>query len=51
MFTNVELDDHGYFMCGRGDVSAIKFTAINPRGDVVNGTVCCGWFKGCTVRF
>lgn len=51
-FSNVEIgEDHAFFECGSGDMSSMSFTADNPRGDRVNGTVCCGWFKGCTVRF
>jgi len=50
-FTNIELHEHAYFACGRDDVSSIKFTATNPQGVAVNGTVCCGWLKGCTLRF
>ena len=50
-FSEVVVGDHAYFECGRGDVSSLAFTATNPNGDRVSGTVCCGWFKGCTVRF
>ena len=27
------------------------FRAIGPDGRAVEGSVCCGWLKGCTVRF
>jgi hypothetical protein len=35
------------FVCGRDD------SALNSAGfkaDGAKGMVCCGWFKGCTVR-
>jgi hypothetical protein len=50
-FTHIELQ--GFSMgCGKGDYSADAFTAINPIGKPVSGTVCCGaWMKGCTVRW
>jgi hypothetical protein len=50
-FSEIEIGDHAFFRCGRSDVSSLYFTANNPRGDKVDGTVCCGWFKSCTVRF
>lgn len=27
------------------------FVATNPQGMRVEGVVCCGWLKSCTVRF
>lgn len=39
-----------YFGCGR-DVYAIEFNAVSPGGSRGDGYVCCGWFKGCTVRW
>jgi hypothetical protein len=51
-YGQVELDGWaGPFACGKGDTYANSFTAQNPRGDQVSGVVCCGIFKGCTVRF
>ena len=50
-YSNIEIGDHAFFECGRGDVSSLSFTAGNPGGVRVSGTVCCGWFKGCTIRF
>lgn len=38
--------------CGEHDLYWTGFEASNPRGQRVQGTVCCGAFvKGCTVRF
>ncbi len=41
-----------WMTCGEGDKElGADFEAINTSGQKVNGTVCCGIFKGCTVRF
>jgi len=37
--------------CSRSDDYGIEFKAVNPVGSPVEGVVCCGIFKGCTVRF
>lgn len=51
-FTNVVVDGYSPFSCGNDDKMSTGFTATNPKGDVVSGVVCCGWFiKGCTVRW
>jgi hypothetical protein len=51
-FGKVEVgEDHKLFKCGTSDVSALAFTANNPVGNRVSGIVCCGWWKGCTIRF
>ena len=43
----------GPFMCG-SDAYSTGFTARPPGADakapLVEGTVCCGIFKGCTIR-
>ena len=45
-------DDYQFWTCGSGDHYATGFSAINPTGKRVEGTVCCGWaMKGCTIRF
>lgn len=41
----------GIWSCGEGDTYADEFSATNPSGKRVTGVVCCGLFKGCTVRF
>ena len=50
-FSNVQLVGHQFFRCGKDDTSATGFVADNPKGKRVMGTVCCGTFKGCTIRF
>jgi hypothetical protein len=41
------------FECSDSDsmLNSEGFEAKNMAGDIVKGTVCCGWLKGCTVRF
>jgi hypothetical protein len=49
--THIELGGAAWFSCEGGEGSR-EFTAINPNGKRVAGTVCCGIFgKGCTVRW
>ncbi len=50
-FTGISVGGYGAFDCGKDDTYATKFTAMNPQGMVVSGTVCCGFWKSCTVRF
>ncbi len=50
-YTEVITGGYDFLACGEDDLSATKFTALNPAGTRnVKGTVCCGIFKGCTVR-
>jgi len=39
------------FSCGEDDTFRTKFRATNPTEQKVEGVVCCGVLKGCTVRF
>ncbi len=51
-FTSISTTGFDAFECGQGDAYSTGFTATNPAGQRVSGTVCCGlWSKGCTVRF
>lgn len=50
-FTDVRTMGYGWFACGQHDTFATKFTAKNPKGQHVEGAVCCGLLKNCTVRF
>lgn len=51
-FTDVTVTGYSWFECGEDDTFHTGFRAKNPRGEWVNGTVCCGMIaKGCTVRF
>lgn len=37
--------------CAKGDMFRSHFKAKNVEGKPVEGAVCCGVFKSCTVRF
>lgn len=53
-FTPVKVGGYGWFDCGVGedsDVWRTRFTAQNPKGETVTGTVCEGILKGATLRF
>lgn len=51
-FSKIETTGYSPFSCGNDDAFSTGFRALNPTGQVVEGTVCCGmWGKGCTVRF
>lgn len=50
-FTDIQFNGYSYFDCSEDDTYATKFTAKNPNGLIVEGTVCCGYFKKCTIRF
>lgn len=49
-YTDIELEGYAFFECGEGDNFHTGFTAKNAQGRQVQGTVCCGLTKGCTVR-
>jgi hypothetical protein len=51
-FKDIRTTGYSPFACAEDDFSATGFTATNPNGLRVSGTVCCGLvFKGCTVRY
>lgn len=50
-YRDVEVGGYGWFACSTDDKYATKFRAKNPQGQVVEGVVCCGLWKSCTVRF
>lgn len=50
-FTSIQPGGLDLFACSDDDKTGRKFTAKNPQGILVRGTVCCGVFKSCTVRF
>ncbi|WNM70147.1 hypothetical protein [Myxococcus phage Mx1] len=50
-FTNVQTRGYDVWSCSDDDAYATKFTATNPAGQTVSGTVCCGILKNCTIRF
>lgn len=49
-YTNIKLHGHSFFVCG-DDLFVSTFTATAPNGTSVEGAVCCGFLKNCTVRF
>lgn len=51
-YSNIQTTGYSPFECGDDDTFHTGFTATNPAGKRVSGTVCCGWLtKGCTIRF
>lgn len=50
-FTDIQIGEYKFGACGEDDYYSTGFTATNPIGNRVSGVVCCGTFKGCTVRF
>lgn len=49
--TDVNVGGRDFFACSKGDAVGWHFTAVNAKDKQIEGTVCCGWLKGCTVRF
>jgi len=57
-YHNIQLTGHAWFGCSSDDKFASTFTAqrwvFTEDGSrderTVNGTLCCGWWKDCTVR-
>ncbi len=49
-YTDVDIGGYAWLQCGKDDTFATKFSAKGPTGVPVNGAVCCGWLKGCTIR-
>lgn len=52
-YTDVDTSGgYSWFACSKDDFFATEFTAKNPAGNIVSGTVCEGLlFKGSTIRF
>lgn len=51
-YTDIHTTGYSWFECGKDDTYHTGFTAKNPAGKQVSGTVCCGMLtKGCTIRF
>lgn len=50
-FTDVKPGRLTLFGCSEDDKAGRLFKAKNAQGIEVSGQVCCGVFKGCTVRF
>lgn len=49
--TGVVPGGYGWFECGKDDSFASYFEATNAAGKRVDGVVCCGLLKRCTVRW
>lgn len=50
-FTDIEITGYSPFSCGEDDWSSTGFRAKNAQDQIVEGTVCCGAWKSCTVRW
>lgn len=52
-YESIQVLPVGLFACGHGDVphESARFLALTPAGMRVEGAVCCGWMKNCTIRF
>lgn len=50
-FTKIKTTGYALWGCSKEDEFNTGFRAVNPQGATVEGVVCCGWFKNCTVRF
>ena len=50
-FRDIQVQGYALWGCSDSDDFATKFSATNPTGLIVNGVVCCGWLKSCTIRF
>ena len=50
-FSKIQTGGYAWLQCGEQDFYQTKFKAVNASGKKISGTVCCGIFKGCTVRF
>jgi hypothetical protein len=49
-YTPVRVGGYDFGACSGHDATATHFVAKGAHGDV-EGTVCCGWFKSCTIRW
>lgn len=49
--TDVHVGGWAPMACSDSDTTSKHFTAKNANGQRVKGVVCCGVFKGCTVRW
>lgn len=50
-FTDIQMGGYMWFACGRDDGFSTSFAAKNTLGQRVEGVVCCGLLKSCTVRW
>lgn len=50
-YTNIQTGGWDVLGCSDDDFTATSFTATNQLNQTVTGTVCCGIFKKCTIRY
>lgn len=50
-YTDVQVKGWAPLKCAESDLTSKNFVAKNERGGQVQGVVCCGIFKSCTVRW
>lgn len=50
-FTNIDVGGWEPWSCGDDYTFVNSFTATNSQKRRVSGVVCCGYLKGCTVKF
>jgi hypothetical protein len=50
-YTNIKDTGFSWFCCDDKDNYSSGFTAIDRRGNEVEGCICSGYFKGVTIRF
>lgn len=50
-FTDIVITGYEPFSCSDDDTYSTGFNAKNPKGVVVDGVVCCGVVKACTIRY
>lgn len=49
-YEDITIGGGAVFGCGEGDWKRTTFKAKNQAGNYVQGIVCCGVAKGCTIR-
>ena len=50
-FTDIVITGYEPFGCGDDDTFSTGFKAKNSKGTDVEGIVCCGVVKACTIRY
>lgn len=50
-FTDIIITGIGPLDCSEDDYIRTRFEATNPQEMRIQGTVCCGLFKRCTIRY
>ena len=48
---HIQITGYRFFGCDEDVPSHTGFSATNPRGQIVTGTVCSGWFRGSTIHY